>query len=318
MLNNLNTTLNYRQKTDLLWSSFLYNLEKNDFVFFNLLYNEIINYNLSLFKAKAPDNFLEIENKLYYYLIKYGEIFITFFDNTFQFWVIKQKFSKGINLEFLEVQLIQENLAKNYYPATKIVKFRNLKNGIYLKWEENIVPSFLKYYSYIKLQLDFFKVWKTAAFLDNKKFIYNVNNSSQSISKKEIESILDPEKTFILNIAPFSENNFEPGNLFKEINTGMSNSNQAFTNLENLRKLFSDIFGFSVDKNNKKERKNLIESVSENYISENVENIILKNLNVFARQAKKLWNLDIAFEKNIEIIKDNNLDIRDKNYADFK
>lgn len=39
-----------------------------------------------------------------------------------------------------------------------------------------------------------------------------------------------------------------------------------------------------VPTDNKKERKNLTETTSENYSSENTENITLRNLNCFAKQ----------------------------------
>lgn len=319
-LNNLNTNFNYREKTSLLWTSFLYNLDKQDFLFFKLLLNEIYNYNLGLFKIEdkeeLSDNeekFFEIENKFYYYLIKYGEIFITNFNNEFQLWNINEKISDGINLKRVKAQLIQENQQVNYYQNSKIIEFWNLKQGIYVKWEEDILPAFLKYYNYIKYQIDFFKAWKTAAMLDNKKFIYNINNNSEEIAKREIESMLDPEKTFILNISPFTENNFEPMNLFKEVEKGESASKITYDNLINLRTYFKDIFGIALPRNDKKERKNLTESITENYATENIESIILKNLNTFAKQAKKLWNLNISFEKNREIIKNQTEEAKEDN-----
>ncbi|AAG01284.1 P38.4 [Mycoplasma phage P1] len=272
-----------------------------------LLFNELENYHISLFNVKSDNDlsnkFKQIENTFYKYLWRYGELFVTFMNSSIQLWQVNEKYNNGIYLDSLNVTLISENLER-FNQIGKRLKFKNNVNGVYLKWEENIFPAIIKYLDYINTQIDFLDSWKTAVKLDNKKFIYMINNNSSEITEQEIKSIMDNKSPFIKNINPLSQNQVETMNLFNEISFGASNSNQAYNNLTNLRSLFKDIFSIVRANDNKKERKNLMESSVENYKSENIEGQILKNLNNFGKAVETLTGQKIEFEENNEVILD--------------
>ncbi|OWY73580.1 hypothetical protein B5M19_03860, partial [Mesomycoplasma hyopneumoniae] len=131
------------------------------------------------------EQFLELENLFLRYLILNNELFITYLDNKFQFWYIKEKEYNGLELSRLRVQQVSKSKTQ-----PKIVEF-NPSKGILVIWDINEMDLLVKVKGYLDLQIEFFKAWKTSVYLDNKKFIYNINNNSERISETEINSMLD-------------------------------------------------------------------------------------------------------------------------------
>lgn len=312
---NLNNTLiNYRQERDILLHDIKYNAKTDEKILFFLLFNEIVNYNLGLFKldkkeqyTRIEQQFLELENLFLRYLILNNELFITYLDNKFQFWYIKEKEYNGLELTSLRVQQVSKSKTQ-----PKIVKF-NPSKGIIVIWDINEMDLLVKVKGYLDLQIEFFKAWKTSVYLDNKKFIYNINNNSERISQTEIDSMLDPSKPFIFNINPFTTKSADAANILVELNKGDSTSQITYQNLTNLRNFFKDVYGYALPKEFKAERKNLTESITENYVSENTEAIILKNLNTFLSKASKKWNLNLKFTKNQELILNQTEELKNAN-----
>lgn len=312
---NLNNTLiNYRQERDILLHDIKYNAKTDEKILFFLLFNEIVNYNLGLFKLDKKEHytpieeqFLELENLFLRYLILNNELFITYLDNKFQFWYIKEKEYNGLELSRLRVQQVSKSKTQ-----PKIVEF-NPSKGILVIWDINEMDLLVKVKGYLDLQIEFFKAWKTSVYLDNKKFIYNINNNSERISETEINSMLDPSKPFIFNINPFTTKSADAANILVELNKGDSTSQITYQNLTNLRNFFKDVYGYALPKEFKAERKNLTESITENYVSENTEAIILKNLNNFLSKASKKWNLNLRFTKNQELILNQTEELKNAN-----
>ncbi|OWY73579.1 hypothetical protein B5M19_03865, partial [Mesomycoplasma hyopneumoniae] len=120
-------------------------------------------------------------------------------------------------------------------------------------------------------------------------------------------------KPFIFNINPFTTKSADAANILVELNKGDSTSQITYQNLTNLRNFFKDVYGYALPKEFKAERKNLTESITENYVSENTEAIILKNLNNFLSKASKKWNLNLRFTKNQELILNQTEELKNAN-----
>lgn len=265
---------------------------------------ELQRYFTGLFKLESGSKeFKDIEIEFFTYLWRYGELFITKFNNKIQLWEVSQKWNQGIYVEKVKARLIVENNAR-YYQETKFVIFKNNVNGVYVKWEKDIIPALVRYWKYIERQVELQEMLINSNRLDFKKFIYTTNNEAQEITAKEINSFLDPKSPFIVNINPLSTGKGEIQNLISEINLGESKSNMIYTNWVNYRNIMKDIYGIVVPSDNKKERKNLLESVNENYNSENSETITLKYLNNFAKQFNAIYGDNLSFSETNEIIQD--------------
>lgn len=295
-----------RESVDLLWNDIRYNLTNNKVLWF-ILFDELLNYHISLFKVTSENPFSNLfkqyETKFYSYLWKYGELFVTFFNNKVQFWNVNQKFGEENDIEKVRCQLIVE-YQKEYYSPLKIVEFKNLVNGVYVKWNETIIPALVKYKYYVDTLVDFIEMYKKTSIMDMKKLFYVVNNSSENTIKREIDSILKSTDPFIYNINPWSENSPDVMNQFIEFKGNVATSGLMYQNITNWRNLFKDIFGMAIPNDNKKERKNLSETLTENYTSENIETLILKNLTVFGQQVALITGQELEFEETNKIIQD--------------
>lgn len=266
-----------------------------------LFFNELLNYHVGLFNSNGSNTFKEIENSFFKYLWLYGELFVSKFNGKIQLWEVQQKWNDGIYIDKIQVRLIREN-NPSYFQDTKIITLKNNQQGVYVKWEQLVIPAIIKYWEYINTQSDLYTAFKNASITDTKKFIYTINNDSEEIAEEEIKSFLDPSKVFIKNINPFADKKEGIQNLISEFSTGESKSLIAFENLTNLRSFWKDVLGIVVPSDNKKERKNLMESINENYNSENVENTTLKNLNIFAEKWNEIYQDNLSFEENNEIL----------------
>lgn len=292
-----------REYANLLWEEYKNNAFSSKCN--NLLrmhfFNELERYHTGLFRFTNETSYLNhIQNEFFKYLWRYGELFITYINGRVLLWQVHTKWNKGVEVEDLTASLIRENINK-YYQDNKIVKFKNKVNGVYLKWEPTIIPAILKYDDYINAQFNLYTIFNNATITDSKKFIYTTNNNSEEIAEQEIQALLDPTKPYVLNINPFAREIFEVQNNFTELNTGANSAQGAYDNLMNMRNLWKDILGVVVPTDNKKERKNLIESVSENYSSENIETIILRNLNNFAKEWNQLTGDSLSFEETTNL-----------------
>lgn len=265
---------------------------------------ELQRYFTGLFKLEnGSQEFKDIEIEFFTYLWRYGELFITKFNNQVQLWEVNQKWNNGIHIDKVKARLIIENNSK-YYQDSKFVIFKNNVNGVYVKWEKDIIPALVRYWDYIEKQYELQEMLINSNRLDFKKFIYTTNNEAADITSKEINSFLDPTLPYILNINPLSTGKGEIQNLISEINLGESKSNMIYNNWVNYRNIMKDIYGIVVPNDNKKERKNLLESVNENYNSENSETITLKYLNNFANKFNELFGDNLSFGETNEIISD--------------
>lgn len=257
-------------------------------------------YFVGLFENKTDDEiFEEIETDFFKWLWLNGEIFVTFFNGGLQIWNITKKFTDGCHVKKVECNLITKDLEIHHKNYTNYTTFENGVNGIYLQWNNVVMPSIVLWWDYLctiwRLEQQFLKntIW------DSKKFIYTINNDDVHISKMEQDSLSDPFSPFIKNVSPTSI--IGKGgiiqNIFTHLDTGSSKSDQAYNNLLNYQNYVFNQMGVMSPINNKKERKTMSESSLDVYNTVNIENITLRQLKRFAKKAKKLWGLNLDFER---------------------
>lgn len=292
-----------KRQFDLLWLDFketAFNDCKPSLITKMRFFNEIERYFIGLFKIKTKSKLQDFENEFFQYLVRYGELFVTKINNEIQLWQVHQKYNKGIKVHKVKVSLIEEN-NKYYNQYSKQITLINNKQGIYVKWKPQPTPLIMEAYDFINDQFNAYKLFINALITDNKKFIYTTNNNDTDTANKELESILDVNKPYIININPLSQNKHHIQNKITPLEFGHDQANQAFINLTNIRNFWKDILGMVTPTDNKKERKNLSETHSENYNSENTEIMILRNLNNFAKQWNQLYNENLQFEESQEL-----------------
>lgn len=279
---------------------FWFDLKKdpNEVLLRTQLFLEIENYFVGSFSINGDEEFEYINNKFFKYLFQYNELFISRLGGQFQLWRVGDKWNKGIYVDTVQCSLIQENIPQD---KQMLVKMKNGVQGIYVRWDNSNLTMLQSFGRYVDEQIKFIKAWKTAVMMDNKRFIYLVNNDNQEIAKQEIESMLNPETPFVYNINPMATQSIDKLNLFQEIKMGESNSQTMYVNIQNLRNLYKDIFGMVGNNYFKKANLTENETLIDNYNQENFSGIIERNLTNFIRDAKKLWGIDLRLNRANEL-----------------
>lgn len=266
-------------------------------------FDEIERYFTGLFKiSKSSSTKLkQIENEFFQYLVRYGELFVTNINNKVQLWQVFNKYNNGLHVEAVTARLIHEN-NPNYNQSTPIVKLINNKQGIYLKWKPKVTPLIIEANQFINDQYNAYRIFANSTITDGKKFTYTTNNNDTETAQQEINSFLNVEQPYIININPLSNNKHVIQNKITPLEFGHDQGQATYNNLTNIRNFWKDVLGIVTPTDNKKERKNLTETFSENYNSENSEILVLRNLNNFADQWNNLYQDDLSFEESIELI----------------
>lgn len=269
------------------------------------LFLELQNYFTSLYSINEESVLKPHENDLLTYLWLYGELYVTYINNQVQLWRIIKKHSYGLELKQVHVMLIQRHIPTNNEYA-KVVQFKPGINGVYIKWDQVPMNARFKYDDYINDQITAKQIWDNAKVLSQKKIHYKRFNNSEDIITEEINSILDPNTPYILEIDPMATQKADIKNALSVVDLDSGGQQAAFQSLLDTRNFWKDVLGMVVPTDNKKERKNLSETTSENYSSENTENITLRNLNTFAKQWNALTSDNLVFSETNTIITNQN------------
>lgn len=265
------------------------------------LFLELQNYFTSLYSINDESILKTHENDLLTYLWLYGELYVTYINEQVQLWRVIKKHSYGLALKQVHVMLIQRHIPTNHDYA-KVVQFKPGINGVYIKWDQVPLPARVKYDDYINDQITAKQIWDNAKVLSQKKIHFKRFNNSEDIITEEINSILDPNTPYILEIDPMATQKADIKNSLSVVDLDSGGQQAAFQSLLDTRNFWKDVLGMVVPTDNKKERKNLSETTSENYSSENSENITLRNLNCFAKQWNALTGDNLEFSETNTII----------------
>lgn len=290
------------------------NLKSGD-LFFNWevfrKFLQVQNYFVGLFSnITDEEKFKKIESDFYRWLWTLGEMFVTFFDGEIQFWQINRKQSDGLIVRKVWCQLITQNLQLYQQNFTKQQIFTNFIQGIYIVWNPVVLPAIVLWWDYLGRLVTLERQFLNNTKWDSKRWIYTMNNQDDEITKIEIESFSDENTPFIKNVAPSSlkgKSNFS-SNIFTEMEMGESRSDQAYNNLLNYQNYIWNMMGMMSPVNLKKERKTTSEATLDVYNTLNIENITLKQLEIFAKYAKDLGGLNLKFERNTDIMESTNDD----------
>lgn len=265
---------------------------------------QVQNYFLALFEDKGDDDeFKKVENEFFRWLWCLGELFVTFFEGKYQFWMINKKVLDGVNVVEVEAQLLTQNLQLYQVNYNQQKKFKNFVNGIYVCWNPVVFPSIVLWWEYLARLQRLEEQFLSNSIFDMKKFIYTQNNQDSEITNKEIASFIDWKNPFIVNVSPPSmegKNNLS-ANIFTEMDRGESLAEEAYNNLINYQNYVWNMMGMLAPVNLKKERKTTSESTMDIYNTLNIENITLKQLKLFAKYAKKLWGKNLIFDRVTDI-----------------
>lgn len=279
---------------------------------------EISNYFIGLFENKTDDeNFEKVESLFFKWLWIFGELFVTKFNDNYQFWSIVKKECDGIIVKNLECKLIYENYNYAMPNNLKTAKFENFKDGVYVCWNSaNVYPAIVVWWEYIIQIVELENIFINNCIWDNKKFIYYRNNNDTEIVNEELQSISDSSSPFIKSISPITING-KGGlgqNTFQSFDFGDSKADKAYNNLQNYINYVFNKMGITAQVNLKKERKTMSESQMDLYNTLNIENITLRELKKFSVNAKKLWGANLDFGRVTDI-----LDVKsDDSLGDYK
>lgn len=304
-----------REDAELYWTQMKLAINSNDFsnpfLYKWLFYQELQTYFTSLFcvKDNTGEKLRSYQNTFFKYLWQYGEIVVTYNNNILYLWQVQEKFNKGIHIDKVKVNLIQEN-TQTFNQNSKSIILKNNVNCVYVSWDNYNQSAIFKYWPYINKQYDMYKIFENACVLDSKKFVIDLNNDNNELSKLEKETILNPLEPVIYIHTPLGDNDSGQQNILKEITKGNSTSQLSYDNLVNFKKYWKDVFGMVNAVESNQDRTNLGQTIAQHYGSENSENLILRNLKDFALRFNKLYNDNLEFieTSNVNVIdNDNNI-----------
>lgn len=265
------------------------------------LYNDILDYFIGLYKdfSEHPA-FEEIQVDFFKYLRSLGELFVTYIGGEFQLWEIQRKHWIGLKLIAVDCTLISPNPDKN------IARFVPDFHGIYTMWGSRPENSWVGWYHIIKNLVILENAFLTNAIQDIKKLEYRNNANNEAIAREEKASMLDPTTPWFETKNPISHRNGDEGLKMqnKVIPVSFSSeavSNRAYENLVNYRNYKFDLKGMAVPYQMKKQEKNVGETNQDIYNTLNIESITLRNLQLFARKANKLWGLNLSFKQTTDL-----------------
>lgn len=308
MWHNNHIIPNTREDHDIFWSLLRQNVDINDNFQHYLFFKEIENYFLGLYSVEGDENsaFMPYVKGFLFYLFRYGQLFVKKIKNQYFFFQIEKIVYRSILPDIIHCREITPNNYHLYNSYNKTVIFKNYVDGVYVKWEAEPMAAIVKFWAITKMQSKFYKIFENQALLDNKKIIYKINNDSVAIADEELKSYFDVNTPFIKQINPLSLDEMKATNLMEPLNIGESHALKAYNNLQNFRTFWKDIFGMVTSTDNKKERKNLVESIGENVNSENAENNTISYLVDFSRDLFALYGDIIVFKENINLTGENN------------
>lgn len=277
---------------------------------------QVQNYFIGVYENITEDEkFEKVESEFFRWLWCLGELFITTFNNEIQLWQINKKECDGIHIKKVLCKMITKDLQLYQINNTDEVEFVNFKQGLYVCWNPVVFPAIVLWWNYLGRICRLEKQFLNNTIWDGKKFIYTMNNQDGEIVNKEIESFSDPDTPFIKNVSPPSMQGKSglSSNIFTQLDLGVSQSDQAYNNLINYQNYVWNMMGMMSPVNLKKERKTTSEATLDIYNTLNIEYITLRELNKFAKNAKKVLGLDLEFMRTTDIMETtDNDDFREK------
>lgn len=255
------------------------------------------------------EEFLDYENDFYKYLWTLTEMFVTYINGEFQFWEIIKIYNVGLKVMSVDARLISEVDSEESKP---IYNFVNNIHGIYVRWGTTRMSAYFQWYPVIEQIATLLVSANCSSDFDAKKFVRIVNHTNLMILEKEKEQLRDPTNPFITvykKLATYDANGkveqiekVTKGTEWQEIKSE-SKTNQLYLNLGNLTSFWYNIIGLAVPQQNRESGKTDIEGTTDVYNTLAIEKVTIRELKKFERQAKKLWNIDLNFKKNIDLEK---------------
>lgn len=277
------------------------------------LYLQIQTYFTGLYNVETVDDeFYEKQISFFKWLWGNGELFIMKLGKSYYFFEVLQKWTIGTDVVKVKIRLVRENENTDYDKSAKEYIAFNGVHGIYVSWSHEQMTSWFFWWPVLRELSILLKTAYTSALTDQKKFFKQFNHNNELIIQKEQEDLLDPNKPFIsvyakqpnTNINENSDGNSEIGQINKYASIskqGESVTNQIWRNIENHFRFYGNLAGFAVPQSLRESGKNGKETYGDYYNTIAIEKVTLTNLEIFARKAKRLWNVDFKFTKTTEL-----------------
>lgn len=271
------------------------------------LYLSVQAYFNGMYESNGDESFKDIELDFLKYNWANGEIFVTRINEDYQIWEVVKKYKLGTRVLSVDARLISEDSNSD----NQIYSFINNVHGVYTKWSTSGLSSWYFWWRPLQKLAKMLTSFEVSTDFDAKKMFRIFTHTNKLIMAKEKYAMQDPTNPYIdiyqkdeqqtsAEATAKSEEVKVMPTIYKEI-TADSKSNQIFENIQNYYSFIQRVNGVATPQEFKASRKNSLESSTDIYDTVNKEDITLRQLKKFSREAKKLWNVDIRWEKNFKL-----------------
>lgn len=223
-------------------------------------------------------DFLRVTNN-FFQLAFLGDVYVTYDEiNKFRLFTLLDK----------EKKIYREYKTNKQYVIKddKLVCFNLGLGNLWMQW-----------YQVFKRENELFNIWLLNAYTDAKKFIRVVNSSSKEIEQAEINKFFDTSTPFIDTYSLLSGNINGFQNNIQELQKGSSATALSFDNITQHFKFFADRLGFSTAQESKKERLTQGENIINTHNTNNLMNVVWRELKIFTHDIKEKFGITLSFER---------------------
>lgn len=275
---------------------------------------EILNQMIGLISVETDYVYLHKRlNSMFECCYLNGMVGITAKDNKIQLWSIAGEIKYDLNgdVEYVDV-LPYISMSYNNINYKNLKRYRiQGKDIIIAKANPQGYNLYFLWNRIIKDNLELLDIYLTNARLNVKKFNYIVNNESDSITNKEIETILDPKIPFIKTINPISRiGKDDLSKVAGEQNVLqpliVNDNNYYFTDVVNHWIFETNLMGLFADEYHKKERNTAGENENSQANTIILHDVLLREWEKVSLEFKEKFNIDVKFYKTMILTADSN------------